>query len=122
MAETLVVVGIIGVIAASDALQYSPINDVTFPVDIDGPNKVSNTKGVDRFEFSVTKNHGILPRGGQGDYWTQGNGIKKCFNDRWAGCTCWVIENGNMDYLKADSNGKCKNSNVTLSWTNTSCK
>ena len=38
----------------------------------------------------------------------------------------WVINYDNMDYLKASNNGKCKNSNVTLSLTAnppvTSCK
>ncbi len=105
--------------------ELTPINDVvcgSIPVDIDGPNKGSNANGIDRFTFIISKRNGILPRGGQSDAWTQGNLINGCFKDRWAGCTGWVIENGNMDYLKADSNGKCKNSNVTLSWTNTSCK
>lgn len=105
--------------------ELAPIGDLvcgSIPVDIDGPGKGPNTAGVDRFIFLVSKRNGILPRGGQSDAWTQGNLIKGCFKDRWAGCTGWVIENGNMDYLKADSNGKCKDSGVTLSWTNTSCK
>ena len=40
--------------------------------------------------------------------------------------TAWVLNYGNMDYLKASDNGKCKNSNVTLNVTAnppvTSCK
>ena len=36
-------------------------------------------------------------------------------------CTGWVINTGNMDYLKADRTGKCPNGKQ-LSWTNTSCK
>ena len=111
--------------SGNGAEEFAPIGDLvcgTIPVDIDGPGKGPNTKGIDRFEFSITKKHGILPRGGQSDVYTQGDKIKSCFNGRWAGCTGWVIENGNMDYLKADSNGKCKDSGVTLSWTNTSCK
>lgn len=110
---------------SSQAEEISPINDVccgTIPIDIDGPNKGPNAEGVDRFSFLISKRNGILPRGGQSDVWTQGDKIKCCFSSRWAGCTGWVIENGNMDYLKADSNGKCNNSDVTLSWTNTSCK
>ena len=35
-------------------------------------------------------------------------------------CTAWVIETGNMDYLKANV-GVCPNG-TTLSWKNTSCK
>ena len=39
--------------------------------------------------------------------------------------TCWVIRNGNMDYLKVDTKeigGNCPNG-TTLDWTtNTACK
>ena len=111
--------------SAAGTEEYSPINDLTcgsIPVDIDGPNKGKNVKGEDKFEFTILKRSGIMPRGGQNDFYTQGDKIKNCFSGRWAGCTGWVIETGNMDYLKADSNGKCKDSGVTLSWTNTSCK
>jgi len=37
-------------------------------------------------------------------------------------CSGWVIDNGNLDYLKVNDSGKCNNSNVTLSVTNTTCK
>ena len=45
-----------------------------------------------------------------------------CFEQGY--CTRWVVEKGNMDYLKADNSGKCKNNNsITLNWTtNTTCK
>ena len=37
-------------------------------------------------------------------------------------CTNWVLEHGNRDYLKADSSGKCNDSNIILDGTtNTSC-
>lgn len=35
-------------------------------------------------------------------------------------CTRWVIDNDNMDYLKADETGKCPDG-TQLSWTVTSC-
>ena len=75
-------------------------------VDIDGPNKGKNRDGVgfDQFEFELT-NDGVIPMG--------------CGTDFDA---CWVIQMGNMDYLKKDSQGKCPNGKK-LDWTtNTSCK
>ena len=79
-------------------------------VDIDGPNKGVNTFGKDIFEFTISNEGLIMPNGD----------ITSCLNLGY--CTKWVITNDNMDYLKADENGKCKNSNVTLSETVTSCK
>ena len=77
-------------------------------VDIDGPNKGKNREGwdYDQFEFELT-NDGVIPVG--------------CDNPG-VGWTCWVIQMGNMDYLKLDDHGKCPNGK-TLDWTtNTSCK
>ena len=80
-------------------------------IDIDGPNKGTNTYGKDLFDFHYDNVDGIIPTG---DFGTN------CF--RIGFCTKWVIMNDNMDYLNADSNGECKNSNVTLSETVISCK
>ena len=100
-----------------------------FEIDLDGNNKGKNYFGIDRFSFLVTKDNGIIPRHSRDSL----DDITKpypncCFgkkssNPRWRyySCTAWVIENGNMDYLYADENGKCENSNVTLSETVTSC-
>ena len=84
-------------------------------LDIDGP-KGPNTAGKDYFQFFVTRD-GIVPRGSQGS----NENITDCFK-LGSKCTAWVIDNGNMDYLKADRTGKCPNGK-TLNWTtNTSCK
>ena len=100
-------------LSTTDVLSYCG----TLQVDIDGPNKGKNKLGYDQFDFTVTKEQGIIPRG----YESAGFSTTWCFT--WYDvCTAWVIENGNMDYLKAASNGKCKNSNVTLNATVTSCK
>lgn len=77
-------------------------------VDIDGPNKGSNTWGKDLFEFSIQENE-VLP---------SGNSCTKFGID----CTTWVIQNGNMDYLVADGDGKCPDGKTVLGTTNTSCK
>lgn len=83
-----------------------------FMVDIDGPNKGKNRdgEGYDQFFFEIT-NDGIIPEGCD----IASTRIKER-------PTCWVIQMGNMDYLKANNEGKCPNGKV-LDWTtNTSCK
>ena len=88
-------------------------------VDIDGP-KGANTAGKDFFHFYVTST-GIYPRGGKNTDEGKDNYALKtyCFATGMA-CTGWVIETGNMDYLKANE-GVCPNG-TELSWENTSCK
>lgn len=49
--------------------------------------------------------------------------LKNCLSkDGGMGCTDWVIRNENLDYLKADENGKCSNGKVLNFTTNTTCK
>ena len=89
-------------------------------VDIDGPNKGKNQDGVDKFNFSIYREiyndigiyqiNQLLPSSPP-LYWTgsldKGDGYTQ--NE-----TAWVIENGNLDYLKCLSE---------LNWeTQTSCK
>ena len=82
-------------------------------VDIDGINKGKNNSGFDAFWFLLT-NDGVIPDGCDKSMLMSSGGY---FN-----ATCWIIQNGNMDYLKTDSQGKCPNG-TTLDWTtNTSCK
>ena len=91
----------------------------TIYVDIDGP-KGPNTMNKDYFKFSVTST-GIYPQGGKNTSSGKDNDTLKgvCFVDGYI-CTGWVIETGNMDYLKANE-GVCPNG-TELSWENTSCK
>ncbi len=84
----------------------------TIGVDIDGLFKGANTEGKDIFYFVINQDTGEL---------NPCRNDKSCFLNG-SNCTGWVIENGNMDYLKADSNGNCNNSDVTLNETVTSCK
>ena len=88
-----------------------------FYVDIDGPTKGSYTWGKDIFAFVGGSKDGLISS------WASSNATLRsnCFK---FGNTCssWVIQNNNMDYIKADSSGKCPNGKV-LDWTtNTSCK
>ena len=88
-------------------------------VDIDGP-KGPNTMNKDYFKFLVTST-GIYPQGGKNTSTGNDNDTLKtyCFVNGGI-CTGWVIETGNMDYLKANE-GVCPNG-TELSWENTSCK
>ena len=87
-------------------------------VDIDGPTKGLFKYGVDLFEFRVDSTNGLHYIK---DY---DNGITSCVGEGAGvyGCEMWVIQDGNMDYLKADKTGKCPNGKVLNYTTNTSCK
>ena len=88
-----------------------------FYVDIDGPKKGSFTAGKDVFVFVGGAKDGLVKSWGSKDATNKANCFK--FGNT---CSSWVLEFGNMDYLKADSSGKCPNGKV-LDWTtNTSCK
>lgn len=92
-------------------------------VDIDGPNKGSARIAKDIFQFYISQGSQrgqLFPWGGDDD--TKDTTGTECPKEKNYICTAWVIENGNMDYLKTDSQGKCNNSNITLSDTITSCK
>ena len=85
-------------------------------IDIDGQNG-KNTQGVDFFEFYI-KNDGI--------YTDKSTAIGHCKLAGW-GCTNWVIEKGNMEYLNAEYKPGiayalyCKNGKE-LTWYTPSCK
>lgn len=81
-------------------------------VDVNG-NKGPSTFGKDTFTFLLTRT-GIVPNGipSQTNWYYFTNDCKDSSNTFGLGCTAWVIQNGNLDYLH------CNN----LSWTGpTSC-
>ena len=91
-------------------------------IDIDGPNKGPNKIGTDIFDFSIDNindeyQKNVLYPSGSPTQWT-GNDVRNYE-------TAWIVQMGNMDYLKATTtNGtyKCPNGK-TLNWQNqTSCK
>ena len=88
-----------------------------FYVDIDGPSKGSCTWGKDIFAFVGGSKDGLIPS------WASSNATLRSYCFKFGNtCSSWVIQNNNMDYIKADSSGKCPNGKV-LDWTtNTSCK
>ena len=98
-------------------------NKITIHVDIDGPNKGANAWNKELFAFEIDRTS-VGPKIIEpvGKNLTDAQLTSQCFtptNDSGA-CTAWVIQNENMDYLKA-TKGKCTN-NTVLSWTNTTCK
>lgn len=82
-------------------------------VDIDGPRKGSGTIGKDwfRFVYDASSTKKVIP--------ANTSNLTSSFATG-KGLTAWVIETGNMDYLKA-VNGTCKKNNKKLDWTNTTC-
>ena len=86
-----------------------------FLFDIDGPKKGSSMLGKDIFFFTIILNSYPTELGPDLKTMSTSN----CFSSGF--CTKWVIDNGNMDYLKADTSGKCPNGKV-LSDTVTTCK
>ena len=88
-----------------------------FYVDIDGPSKGSCTWGKDIFAFVGGSKDGLISS------WASSNATLRSYCFKFGNtCSSWVIQNNNMDYIKADSSGKCPNGKV-LDWTtNTSCK
>ncbi|MBR1943539.1 hypothetical protein IJ843_07375, partial [bacterium] len=105
----------IGAFSIDASQYYSGAKYVgSIDVDIDGKNKGKDAYGYDRFVFDIT-DQGIYPEGLADNDLTS-----LCFVNGY--CTRWVIENGNMDYLKVGSDGKCPDGKTILSWTNTTCK
>ena len=100
---------------------------IALTVDLDGPNKGASTLGKDIFTFFIGPDYM-----GEGRKWTLVtdytiDGLTSVADltsefKTGASLATWVIQNDNMDYLKA-TEGKCKNNTSrVLSWTNTSCK
>ena len=94
--------------------------DDTLFIDINGPTKGKNKESVDIFRFMMSDSLGVLP---VKNYDNVEDETRECMISKEAvPCTWWVIEFGNLDYLKADEHGNCNDSNIVLDGvTNTSC-
>ena len=69
-------------------------------VDVDGPNKGKHAWGNDLFQFFITKDKGVVPSGGPGTYSGDSRNSISEVVGYGHGATWWVINMGNMDYLK----------------------
>ena len=102
----------------SDGVSLGFFSSQKIKVDIDGPNKGKNQEGFDIFDFTIYKNS-LIP-----SFKLDGSTCHAESHCLSSYLTSWVIENGNMDYLKAtesDEGFTCPNGKV-LDWTsNTSC-
>lgn len=98
------------ILADGTSVAFMSVGHV-FYVDIDGPNKGPNTIGKDIFSFEVSDNSVVPKRPSNfSDYISGDDSVVK--NGTYT--SGWVVDFDNMDYLKAGTDGKCKNSNVTL--------
>lgn len=103
--------------------EYSSANDVWFFFDIDGPNKGQSYLGADLFAFHYNLPSATL-------FSTNDNTepqLSAITTGRGEDATAWVVRYDNMDYLKVDSSGKCKNNtsrtlNATANPPVTTCK
>ena len=91
-------------------------------IDLDGANKGANQSCRDYFRLSIdtdnfNKQKYIVTYGNRKD--VENN---KVFNGVTTVCTAWVLVNGNMDYLKRDSSGKCPDGEKLQFGVKTSCK
>ena len=107
------------ILADGTSLAISASNtSVHFFIDTDGPNKGNFTYGVDVFQFHAN-NDGLY----YSKTSSNSSNLANCSGDIALIMTCeaWILDNDNMDYIKADKNGKCPNG-TQLSDTVTSCK
>lgn len=142
LAETLIVMGIIGVVAAltipnlnsatADKEKvakvqklYSNLNDAFGRAQaVYGPNKGAKKVGIDVFRLFVADNN-IQYLDFNGWMLAQRASYEAFYRlDVRSGLDAvgWIIQNGNMDYLKTDDSGKCPNGKTILNATNKTCK
>ena len=102
-------------------INVTDLCDESISVDINGPNKGKNSDGIDQFRFMLSDSLGLLPEKDGRESVEEASSICMSYKNGWQ-CTWWVMEFGNLDYLKADTSGKCNDSNIILDGvTNTSC-
>ena len=108
--------------ADGTSIMFKNIGDVggfQIYIDIDGPNKGPNIFAKDIFSFDFYDRE-LHPDIRPGTNLTTRT-VNECFYPGY--CSNWVIQNDNMDYLKADKSGKCKNNtSIQLSENVISCK
>ena len=103
---------------SSLAVQVSS-NVLLFNMNIDGSTKASKL-GKNTFKFRADHESGVTSNPANATI--SGATFKsRCFKTGEM-CTYWVVNYGNMDYLKVSEDGKCPNGKTILDGTNTTCK
>lgn len=104
--------------------KYNGLNASLIMLDIDGPNKGAKKVGIDVFRLFVADNN-IQYLDFNGWMLAQRASYEAFYRlDVRSGLDAvgWIIQNGNMDYLKTDDSGKCPNGKTILNATNKTCK
>ena len=94
------------VILASGASFYYDSGDGWIYLDTNGPDKGKYNPGVDTFILGFDDNYRLWPsdlKDGFVQYMNNNHG--RCYDY----CGQWIMDNGNMDYLDIDNQGRCKN-------------
>ena len=97
----------------------STFSSATVSIDIDGPTKGKNTRGLDIYVFKYfTDKKLFLPL-------CFGNSFNQLLSNLYSSGTCaqeWILKYENMDYLQLkDQEGNCKNNNK-MTEANPTCK
>ena len=85
---------------------------ISILVDIDGLNKGQNKDGYDKFRFGANTLNGLFPSDRGFTTTSYAHTCETTASGTF--CAAWVIDYGNMDYLKADDNGLCPDGKTTL--------
>ena len=108
-----------GVILADGTVVVIPNNTGDIRIDIDGPNKGPNIAGKDVFEFGINDN-GIITMtlNGKDTKYVEKSGSGYAANQ----AASWIINFGNMDYLKTTDGTTCPDGTKLTFGGNHSCK
>ncbi len=108
-----------GVILADGTVVVIPNNNGDIRIDIDGPNKGPNIAGKDVFEFGINDN-GIITMtlNGKDTKYVEKSGSGYAAHQ----AASWIINFGNMDYLKTTDGTTCPDGTNLTFGGNHSCK
>ncbi len=96
-------------------------NLAIFRIDIDGPNKGAGKNCIDYFTFYAYPKSGIRFSTWASNRVPNNPNIDSLSYS--SVCAIWIIQHGNMDYLKLNSEGKCPDGKTILDGvSNITCK
>ena len=100
-------------------------DECTIYIDLDGPNKGANAHCKDYFQLGIRQDNFneqkyIVTYTSR--WMVKDNAVFNTAYSQGSYCAAWVLVNGNMDYLKTDSSGKCPDGQELQFGVKTSCK